>query len=159
MQGILSEQMQEIMSTKPFHTRRNLLEIFDEKKRDTINSFDSNKKAENSEESFTKLNEEFEKTFEKFNSENEQKRETYIEEEIKKCFIAYKENMSEILDQFCLELHRFEEITDEFKTKSYEMLNEICGEEIELQETYSSTLIKQDTYFSSILRFFFSFTA
>jgi hypothetical protein len=151
--------MQEIMSTKPFHTRRNLLEIFDDKKSDTINSFDSNKKTENSEELYTKLNEEFEKTFEKFNSENEQKRETYIEEEIEKCFITYKENMSEILGQFCLEQHRFEKITDEFKTKSYEMLNKICGEENELQETYSSKVIKRETYFCSILRFFFSFTA
>jgi hypothetical protein len=146
--------MQEIMSTKPFHSRRNISEIFDKKKCDTINNFDSNKKTENSEELFTKLIEEFEKTFEKFNSENEQKRETFIEEEIEKCFIAYKENMSEVLDQFCLELHRFEEITDEFKTKSYEMLNKICGEENELQETYSSKVIKRENYFCSILNFF-----
>jgi hypothetical protein len=128
--------MKEQLLTKAFFLRKSFSELFDETKCDFIETFKANKKTENSDELNWKLNEEFNKVFETFYEQNEQNRETLIEREIEKCFTAYKETMIEKLDKVCLEQNRFEETTEESKSKAYEMLNKVCGEENELKESY-----------------------
>ncbi len=130
--------MKEQLLTKAFFLRKSYSELFDETKCDFIETFDANKKTENSNELNSKLNEEFKKVFETFYEQNEKNRETFIEGEIEKCFTVYKESMTEILDKVCLEQNRFDETTEESKSKAYEMLNKICGEENELKEIYFS---------------------
>jgi chromosome condensin MukBEF complex kleisin-like MukF subunit len=130
--------MKEQLLTKAFFLRKSFSELFDEIKCDFIRRFYVNKKTENLDELNSKLNKEFKKEFDTFYEQNEQNRETFIKGEIKRCFTVYKKTMTEILDKVCLEQNRFEETTEESKSKAYEMLNKICGEENELKESYFS---------------------
>jgi hypothetical protein len=136
IKDIFSEKTQEMQQTKTFFTRKDFKEICDEEKSYTINSYHQNKRTENSNELLLKLNEDLNRIIENLFKKNEQNREYCIEIAIEKSYNFYKENMSDLLEKVCLEQNRFEENSVETKGKAYEMLNEVCGGENELKETY-----------------------
>ena len=128
--------MEQILSTKNFFSRESLSLVHNENSGHVIHIFDKRKKTDNPQllnELFAKLNDKLEAVFVEFHSQNEHKRESLVREAIDMSFHLYKESMSQVLDNVCVESLRFEEINNESKDKAFNNLMEVCDEEKELK--------------------------
>jgi alcohol dehydrogenase YqhD (iron-dependent ADH family) len=67
--------------------------------------------------------------------ENERKRESTVKEAIEKCRCFYVENVSQELNQVCVESEKFDELSNGLKQKTFKQFNDFYSEDKNSFET------------------------
>ena len=167
-QNNYNEKFSEILKTKDFFSRKELKDIHSEKKDNAIEIFNANKKTIKTERTIEFSNaliNILETSYNTFYNENEQKRETIINEAIKKWSMSYIQNMTERLNQYCMESSSFDDFSSQLKSNALKQLKVICYKETELYSNYfkkvcnkSNALIKYINYLMDIKYAYMKYT-
>ena len=142
------------MKTKDFFSRKELKDIHSEKKDNAIEIFNANKKTiktEKTTEFSNALINSLETSYNTFYNENEQKRETIIKEAIEKWSKSYIQNMTERLNQYCMESSSFDDFSSQLKSNALKQLKVICYKESELYSNYFKHVCNKYNLFLLIL--------
>jgi hypothetical protein len=130
--------MNKVLKTKPYFSREELTDIHNRNKNNALETFEANKKSakkEDFDKYFANLSDSLETTFKLTYDENERKRESTVKEAIEKCRCFYVENVSQELNQVCVESEKFDELSNGLKQMTFKQFNDFCAEDKNLFKT------------------------